>query len=108
MVSNTPTTLSLHPPDFCFGCFPAIQQEITGLICGEKTVRDGILYASLMLQCVAACCSVLQRDAACCSVLQRVAAFGIVLQYERAVREGILYVALMVQCVAECCSMSEL
>jgi len=39
------------------------------------------LYVALVLQCVAARCSVLQRVAACCSVLQRVAACCSVLQH---------------------------
>jgi len=50
--------------------------------------RRGALAA---LQCVAACCSVLQHVAVCCSVLQCVAVFVAVL-------------LATLQCVAACCS----
>jgi len=39
----------------------------------QKTAPSACADAVLLLQRVAACCSVLQRVAACCSVLQRVA-----------------------------------
>ena len=47
-------------------------------------------------QCVATCCSVLQRAAACCSVLQRVVACCSVLQRVAAC-------CSVLQCVAACC-----
>jgi len=50
-----------------------------------------------MLQCVAACCSVLQCVAACCSVLQFVAACCSVLQC-------VAVCCSVLQCVAVCCS----
>jgi len=49
------------------------------------------------LQCVAVCCSVLQRVAACCSVLQCVAVCCSVLQRVAAC-------CSVLQCVAVCCS----
>ena len=41
-------------------------------------MRSSIEILSIMLQCVAMCCSVLQCVAVCCSVLQCVAVFYIV------------------------------
>ena len=48
--------------------------------CIPDSIQSGQHVLSIVLQRVAACCSVLQRVAVCCSVLQRVAACCSVLQ----------------------------
>ena len=52
----------------------AVSQERHCIMLNNTHAHLPKLAHSVPLQCVTACCSVLQRVAACCSVLQRVAA----------------------------------